>query len=329
LLEDDVFNAQVARMLEDPRARPALDEFFADWVKVEELAQLDAKNADPVFAAFAGDDLPGPELRQAMIDEVIALLRHYTWDDPAPLADVLTTELAFTEDQALADIYGIEPWDGQGEPPSFPAGQRPGLFTRALFLSSGSASTRPIMKGVFLRKHVLCDTIPPPPPGANAMPPELRSDMTTRQVVEELTEREGTVCAGCHTTIINPLGFATESFDALGRFRTEQRLFDEDGSEIDSKPIDTIDTPRVTPGDDSVAADATELMSIIAESGKAEACLARNYFRFTHARWEDVERDGCALESMRQVLAEGGSITDLVRATVQTPAFKQRSFGSE
>ena len=53
--------------------------------------------------------------------------------------------------------------------------------------------------------------------------------MTTREVVEALTEMPGTTCAGCHATLINPLGFATENFDALGRFRTEQRLFDATG----------------------------------------------------------------------------------------------------
>ena len=68
-------------------------------------------------------------------------------------------------------------------------------------------------------------------------------------------------------------------------------------------------------------------MELIADSGKAEACLARNYFRFTHARWEDTQNDGCALESdATAALAAGGSITDLVRATVLTAEFRNRRF---
>jgi hypothetical protein len=326
LLDPSVYAAQVDRMLEDPRARPALDEFFADWMKVEALPDLDLKKNDPIFAAFAGEDMPGPTLRQAMIDDVLGMLDYYTWQDPADVATLFTSESSFATDPALAKIYGVEAWDGQSEPPAFPSGQRPGLLTRALFLSSGSANTRPIMKGIFIRKQILCDEIGPPPPGANAKPPELRSDMTTRQVVEELTQKEGTVCTGCHTTVINPLGFASENFDALGRLRSEQRLFDESGKEVGEQVVDTHSVPHVLTDDDTPSAGMGDLMPMIAESGKAEACLARNYFRFTYARWDDPSADGCALETQRQALMDGGSILDLVRATAMAPEFARRRF---
>jgi hypothetical protein len=217
-------------------------------------------------------------------------------------------------------------WDGASAPPSFPAGERPGLFTRALFLTTGSPNTRPIMKGVFLRKNVLCDDIPPPPAGANAVPPELREDMTTREVVEEITQMDGTVCAGCHATVINPLGFASESFDALGRHRSEQVLFDADGNVVDRKPVDTNVVPQIVEGDETTASGPLELMTLVAESGKAEACLARNYFRFTFARWEDLSRDGCALEAFRARLADGGTFQDLLREAVLSSAFRERTF---
>jgi hypothetical protein len=235
-------------------------------------------------------------------------------------------ERSFTQNAELAALYGVPVWDGSGEPPSFPAGERPGLLSRALFLSTGSPSTRPIMKGVFIRKQILCDELPPPPPGANAKPPELRSDMTTREVVEELTETPGTVCAGCHTALINPLGFASEGFDALGRLRSEQRLFDMDGSEVDSKPVDTSTIPNVVLGDDTPSSGIADLSEQIAVSGKSEACIARNFFRFTYARWEEEELDGCALEALRGALDAGGTIPDLLRAAVLSPEFRRRRF---
>ena len=326
LLDPDTFAAQVDRMLADPRARPTLDEFFADWVKVEELPALDAKNADPIFKTFAGADLPASTLRQAMIDDVLGMLDYYTWQQPAGVATLFASEASFATDAALAKIYDVPSWDGTSEPPSFPSGQRPGLLTRALFLSTGSANTRPIMKGVFIRKRILCDEIPPPPPGANAKPPELRSDMTTREVVEELTQTQGTVCASCHATVINPLGFATENFDALGRFRSAQRLFDAGGNEVGEKPVDTKSVPQVLAGDDASSAGPADLMPLIAGSGKAEACLARNYFRFTYARWDDPSVDGCTLEAQRMALEKGGTILDLGKATTQAPQFRQRRF---
>jgi hypothetical protein len=137
---------------------------------------------------------------------------------------------------------------------------------------------------------------------------------------------DGSVCSGCHRALINPLGFATESFDALGRYRTEQKLFDEDGESIGSKPVDTRGVPRVLSDDTAEVSGALELMNKIAESGKAEACLARNYFRFTFARWENLSQDGCTLEALRAPLAQGGTIPELAEAAARTPSFKRRAF---
>jgi hypothetical protein len=319
------YSAQVSRLLADPRARPTLDEFFADWMKVEDLPALDAKNSDPTFKTFAGGDLPNANLRSAMIADVVGMLDYYAWTKPSGLTALFTSELSFARDARLAKLYGVPAWDGAGSPPSLPAGQRPGLLTRALFLSTGTANTRPIMKGVFLRKNVLCDDIPPPPPGANAKPPELGPGMTTRESVEAITQMPGTVCAGCHASVINPLGFATEGFDALGRVRTTQRLFDASGAETGTKPVDTSAIPQVVAGDTTRISGPADLMSLVLASGKAEACLARSFFRFTYARWEDTT-DGCALEEGRRALASGGGVTDLAATTVKAVAFKRRTF---
>jgi hypothetical protein len=173
---------------------------------------------------------------------------------------------------------------------------------------------------------MLCDQIPPPPSGVNAMPPELRPGMTTRQVVEELTEQPDTQCAGCHAASINPLGFALEGFDALGRFRTEQRLFDTQGTLLGVLPVDTRSVPRATPDDLRESTGPADLMRMLLESGKLEACLSRNYFRFTSGRWEDTLRDGCVLERLRTRLLETGRISELLKEVALTPEFKQRSF---
>jgi hypothetical protein len=326
LLEAQTYRAEVERLLADPRAEAALTEFFADWMKVEDLAPLDAKNSDPVFRAFAGAALPSPNLRQDMIDDVLGLLGYYTWRERTGVAELFQSERSFAKSQELASIYGVPPWDGVGAPPSFPTGLRPGLLTRALFLSTGSPNTRPIMKGLFIRQYVLCDQIPPPPPGANAKPPELSPGMTTRETVEALTEAPGTVCAACHTTLINPLGFATEGFDALGRYRTEQAFFDPAGLPTGSKAVNTATIPRVLTDSEASAAGPAELMTQVARSGKVESCLARNFFRYTFARWEDPALDGCALSALHGALGDGGSVLDLVTAATLDGSFKQRAF---
>lgn len=326
LLDDDEYQAQVERLFADPRTRQTVREFYRDWLKLEDLPELDMNNGFPVFSTFAGDDLPDGALREQMIDEVLDMLDHHVWEQDGDLASLWTSDLAFPRGDALASIYGLPTWDGQGAPPAFEAGERPGLLTRAAFLATGSANTRPIMKGVFIRRNILCDAIPPPPDNAAANPPQLSEDLSTREVVEELTEQPGSVCAGCHAVSINPLGFATEGFDALARERDEQMLLSETGEIVGMAQLDTRSVPRVFSDDDTVSEGPADLMQLIADSGKTEACLARHYFRFSFGRFEDESLDGCVLERLRTAITEGGSVRAMLREVALSPEFRSRSF---
>lgn len=328
LLEAGTYEAEVERLFGDPRTRATLREFFREWMKVEDLPALDGNNSAPIFQSFAGENLPSSELRQAMMDEVVDLLDYFTWQQPGGLEQIFMTEYAFPRTEELAEIYGVAPWDGESEPPQV-GPDRPGLLTRAAFLSTGTANTRPIMKGLFIRRNILCDTIPPPPENAMATPPELSPEFSTRQVVEELTEDEGSGCASCHANYINPLGFATEGFDSLGRIRSAQELFAEDGTSLGTAALDTTSIPQIVSGDMTPSTGAPDLMTMLADSGKPTACAARHYFRFTFGRWEGVASDGCALEQMRLALEETGSLSGMLRQVALTDAFRRRTFNFE
>ncbi len=326
LLEREVLAGQARRLMADPRARSALRDFFADWLQLEELPALDARAQDPVYAAFAGADLPSPELRQQVIDDALDMLGYFTWNEPRGLDALFTSELSFARGAALARIYGVAPWDGSSHPPVLPTGDRAGLLTRAWFLAGNSANTRPIMRGVFVRQRLLCDDIPPPPDNAAAMPPGLASDKTTRQVITVLTEQPGSACAGCHASLINPLGYAFEGFDALGRARAAQHLFDARGARLGALPVDTRSVPQITAGDGRASAGPADLARLMLESGKLEACFARNYFRFAFGRYEDLAHDGCALERLRSRLAESGRIRDMFEEVALLPELQRRRF---
>ena len=169
------YRTQVDRLFADPRTPATIDQFFQDAFKLADVPRLDQLNGDPVFKAFAGPDLPAASLHTAMADEVLALLRHHTWETPGRFADLLTSDLSFARAPELARLYGLPPWTGRAaRPQHFPPAPRPGLLTRAAFLVSGTTSTRPIMKGVFVRHTLLCDEIPPPPNNAAATPPPTR-----------------------------------------------------------------------------------------------------------------------------------------------------------
>jgi hypothetical protein len=322
-----VYERQVERLVSDPRTRQTLREFYADWLKVEDLPAF-GQAQDPLYRAFAQPNTVTAQLRQDMIDDVLDMLDYYTWTQPAGLSALFTSPLSFARSAELAAIYGSEPWDGVVTPPRMPEAQRAGLLTRALFLANASPNTRPIMKGVFIRRRLLCDDIPPPPAGVNAVPPALRPDMTTRQVVEALTEQPDSQCAVCHATLINPLGFITESFDALGRFRTQQQLFEADGTSAGSLPVDTHVRPQVTAGDVRGASGADDLAALMLQSGKLELCFARNYFRFTFGRWEDDAFDASVLERLRARLVETESLEQMLREVVFAPEFRRRRFAA-
>jgi hypothetical protein len=313
----------IDRVLADPRAARSLRAFVSEWLHLGALRPLDALVGDPVFDSFAGDDLPTPDLRDAMVEDVLASFVHHVARGDR-YADWLLSPYSFARSAELARIYEVSVWDGRREPPRFPAGSRAGLLTRAALLASGSANTRPIMKGVFLRKRLLCDELAPPPPNANNVPPPLSPKLTTREVVEALTEQPDTSCASCHRYQINPLGFATEGYDALGRRRREQRLFSGDGAEVGRKAVDTHTVPRIWPFDTREVDGPRALAEAILRSGKGEACFARQYVRFTYGRAEDLARDGCTLEAIRTALAGPGGLREALRAPALEPGFRER-----
>ena len=322
LLTPAGYQAQVERIYTSERTREAVNTFFSEWLENTTLEELDSRVGDPIFDAFSNGFTPGPDLREDMLAEVADAATYYAFQG-GTFEDLLTSDKSFARTEDLATIYESPIWDGSSEPPAFGFEGRRGLIARAAFLSTGSANTRPIMKGVFIRKALLCDEIPPPPPNAAASPPQLSESSTTREVVEGLTGSGS--CAGCHVGLINPLGFVSENYDSLGRPRTEQTLFDEAGSVVGSAPIDATAVPAV---DDSEAAvsSVSELTDLIAASKKPRACFARHYFRFTFGRMEDFELDACALDALTTALDEGQPMAEVLRTVALTDAFKRRSF---
>ena len=161
---------------------------------------------------------------------------------------------------------------------------------------------------------------------STAKPIEPSGDLTARQEIAALTETG--VCAGCHATVINGLGYATENFDALGRFRTEEMLIDgATGTLKGKKPVDTAASPRISPGDSRVAKDGREVSRWMLDSGKAQSCFARVYFRFTFGRAEDMTQDACALAELDSELEKGADLGSVLARVALNPAFRQRNFG--
>ena len=324
LLTDEGFAAQLDRVFEDPRTQQTIDRFYDEWLHLGWLTQFPA---NPAFDALAeGTSIGDPEADhlQAAVEEIHNLTRYYTFDTDGTLVDILSSDRNFATSPHLADLYGVEPWDGQSEPPAMPAGERAGIVTRTAFLLTGDHETHPVHRGAAVRRRVLCDELPTPDPASlpdGALdPPPVDGAQTTRERYEAKTA--DAACASCHS-MINPVGWVLESYDALGRYRTEEQVFDEETGElIATLPLDTTASLDIA-GEIAEIATPVELADQIASSGRAETCFARNYFRATFGREESPE-DGCAIERVSDTLVDGGSMKEALRAIAETPMFRSR-----
>jgi hypothetical protein len=326
LLTADGFDVAVEHVITSPQLADAVDEFVTEWLRLDELPSLEALHADPVYRAFAGTPLPTDATRAAMIEDVRASLRQTLWSGRSA-ADFLADRRSYTADNALAGIYGVSPWTdgGSGGPPAptFASPVRSGLLGRAALLATGTASTRPIHRGYLIRNALLCEQVGAPPPNASTMPPAPTSAATTREAVTQLTS--GGSCGACHVAAINPQGFVLEGFDALGRERTEERLFDASGNVTAARSVDTAAVVHIGGQDWNVSSPA-ELARLIGDSQLFASCLARHYFRFSNGRVESAAGDGCLLAAMESAARSGRPLAEMLKAIAQDPTFKTRRF---
>jgi hypothetical protein len=313
----------------DTRTRVTLWGFYQQWFRLEGFLGFLMK--DRFLATFAQglgfEDANGHQWDD-MVGEIHALTDHVSWDTPGGVRDLLLSDVAPSPSPLLSKLYGVPAYGGQGELPRFPPGQRAGLLTRAALLVSGDERTSPIHRGGFIRRQILCDEIPQPdpnklPPGS-LIPPAPAADTTTRQRFTMKTA--DSTCMACHSQI-NDIGYVLEAYDALGRYRTEETIYDADrGKPVGMLPIDTTAVPKIGgPDDAQTVRDPVALSKVIADSGKVDACFARQYVRFAIRRMEDVDADACLLESVRASLArDGGTLRDAFKRLALASSFRTR-----
>ncbi|MGI8604759.1 MAG: DUF1592 domain-containing protein [Verrucomicrobiales bacterium] len=204
-------NAHAGRLLQDPRSKAKVGEFFEHWLAMDEA---DDVSKDP--KAYPGFDAALlADLRRSLE----LFVEHVVWNEKSDYRELLEADYIFLN-QRLARFYDMAvAQDGDFHPVKFDANQRAGILTHPFLLTTLSyhKSTSPIHRGVFLTRNVLGRFLKPPPMAIEFMDDRFDPSLTMREKVTELTSK--TTCMGCHVTI-NPLGFSLESFDAVGRFRT-------------------------------------------------------------------------------------------------------------
>ncbi len=124
---------------------------------------------------------------------------------------------------------------------------------------------------------------------------------------------------------MNPLGFMTENYDSIGRARATEEKLDVAGNIVNQIPVSTAVTTGVFDTDTGSYTGASDLSQHIADTGKGQQCLVRQYFRFTYGRTESETTDGCDLEAMRsKMTATGGSLKDMFVQLARSDSFRER-----
>jgi hypothetical protein len=295
--------AEAKRMLEDPRAGDGLMEFFRQWLEFDRITSVEK---DPrLFPNF------DRSLLVSMRDELEWLLADHVFVEGRDFRDVFSTRRARV-DAALARIYGVDLFapdeDGYAEVKLDPR-QRAGILTRAALLAVKARphESDPIHRGLFVRQRMLCDVLPPPPPGLAIVPPDPDPDLTTRERFAAHSDVDG--CRSCHA-LIDPPGFAFEHYDAIGAWRET-----ENGRPIDASGelVSAMDLGRFT--------DAVDLSEQMRQSDQVQRCITMQFFRFAMGRAES-EADGCRLTRLHaEYVDDGHRFLTLVEALVGDPAF--------
>ncbi len=297
-------DTQVDRLLDDPRSDALIDNFFGQWLLLRNMATV---QPDP--QSFPDFD---ENLRAAFERESRLLLRHQLRAD-RPLTELLTADYTFVNER-LARHYGIPGVVGNHfRRVSLPDNRRAGLLGHGSLLTVTSYPDRTsvVLRGKFILENLL--GTPPPAPPAEVPPLEATQvHGSLRQRMEQ--HRANPVCATCHAQI-DPLGFAYENFDGIGKWRAE-----DGGSAVDASGV----LPDGTPFDGPAAFRSALLGRVAAY----RATLAERLLTYALGRTLSPADMPAVREILRRTAAEGDTWRVLLRNVTRSLPFRMRMAAS-
>ena len=238
-----------------------LEGFFLQWLKIDQAREI------------VKDPKRYPEFDEKVVSDLRTSLDLF-------LDDVLSSEasdyrqLFLAKDVylngRLARLYGAKlPADAPFQKVSLEQEGRAGLLTHPYLMASFAytATSSPIHRGVFIARSVLGRVLRPPPEAVAPLAADLHPDLTTRQRVSIQTQPES--CRSCHG-MINPLGFTLEHFDAVGRYRKEEK----------GKPIDATGSYETRSGESVRFSGVHDLAAYLTTSGEAHSAFVQQLFHY-------------------------------------------------
>ena len=213
LAKPATLEAEIHRMLADPKARVFAENFASQWLRTREL-HTSVRPSKDKYPGFT------PELRDAMAEEPVSFF-HALMRENRPLTDCLDAEYTYAN-PVLAGFYGLPAVDGEGfRRVPLTDRSRGGVVTMAgvLTLTSYPGRSSPVLRGKWMMEEILGSPPPAPPPMIKSLPTsdKPRNGLSFRQQLE--LHRSKAECAACHKTM-DQLGFGLENFDPIGLWRT-------------------------------------------------------------------------------------------------------------
>lgn len=268
------------RLLDDPRARGAVQAFFRQYL---DLGRLEGINRNPAtYPLFT------PGITDAMRREVELIVDDLVFETRGDARSIFSTRTTYVNTD-LAALYGV---DAPGATKTefveveLPAdGPRAGILTFGAFLTMNAheSYTSPTARGKYVRERVLCLEVPAPPPGVDTSLDPVPMGEPPKTVRERMEQhRTNPSCASCHS-FMDPPGFLFEHFDSSGAYRTVQEgvLPIDSSGDLDGTPL----------------ADARGLATILETDPRVGRCMVRQLYRHAQGRLE-TPGEALALEDL-------------------------------
>ena len=240
LRQPEVLKQQINRMLDDPKAEQFAYEFIGQWLGTKEVGALVA----PDTGVFKGEFTT--ELLFDLQEEPVYFFR-YLLAENRSLLELIDSDYSIVN-KRLSGHYGFKKEDQPKQQPSNPWVQNPkrgsgGPFQKVMLtdekwggvlgmggvhmVTSYPTRTSPVLRGGWILETMLGVRVPSPPPDIPEIKRSKNSELSTREILKK--HRESPSCAACHN-LMDPLGFALDNFDVLGRWREKEGKADIDAS---------------------------------------------------------------------------------------------------
>ncbi|MCX6367190.1 MAG: DUF1592 domain-containing protein [Armatimonadetes bacterium] len=293
LATTEAVRTQAEKMLADPRAWSKVREFLLTWLKVDQYPDL-AKDKKR-FPEF--DDAAASDLRTSLE----LFLENTAWGEKSDFRELLLSDKVYLNGR-LAKVYGASlPSDAPFQPVSLDGKNRAGVLTQPYMLASLAyfSTSDPIHRGVLITRNFLGRVLAPPPIAVTPTPPDLQPKLTTRQRVALQTKPAA--CISCHS-MINPLGFPLERFDAIGKLRDKEN----------DQPIDATGSYQTRKGTLAKFNGPRELAQFLADSDEVHATFVERLFQFVTKQPIRAYGPKTSLELQKRFVESGFNIKKLL-----------------